>query len=131
MSEDAVEVVRRWGEALQAGEMAESLWDPDLEIVNAEGWALEATYHGHEGLRRWWHDLDEAFSDFALQVEEIERVDDARVLTAQRFVGTFRTTGIPFDAPWAAVITVRDGRILRAVGYVSKRRALRALEAEG
>jgi ketosteroid isomerase-like protein len=125
-----IEVVRRWGEAVEAGDLAERLWHPDLEIVNAEGWALEATYRGHEGLHRWWSDLEEAFSDFRIEVEEITPVDEERVLTTQRFVGTFRTTGIPFDGPWASIITVRDGRIVHAMGYLSKRRALRAMEAE-
>jgi ketosteroid isomerase-like protein len=123
-----LDVMKRWAEAIQRGDLAQELWAPDLEIVNAEGWALEATYHGYEGLHRWWSDLAEAFSDFAMQVEEITPVDDERFLTVQRFVGHFRKTGIEFNAPWASVLTVRDGRIARAVGYRSKRLALRALE---
>jgi len=122
------DAVTRWVEAIQRGDLAEDLWDPELEIVNAEGWALEATYVGHEGLRRWWNDLEEAFSDFEMRVEEITRLDEERFLSVQRFLGHFRTTGIPFDGPWASVLTVRDGRIVHAVGYLSKRRALKALQ---
>ena len=121
------EIMRRWAEAIGRGDLAEALWASDLEIVNAEGWALEATYRGHEGLRRWWNDLEEAFSDFAMRVEKITPVDGERFLTEQRFIGHFRQTGIPFDAPWASVVTVKEGRITRAVGYVSKRRALKAV----
>ena len=128
MEEANLEIVKRWAEAIRRGDLAEELWAPDLEIVNAEGWVVEATYHGYEGLRRWWDDLAEAFSDFEMQVEEITPVDDERFLTTQRFLGHFRKTGILFDAPWASVVTVRGGRISRAVGYLSKRRALRALE---
>jgi ketosteroid isomerase-like protein len=128
VDEANLEIMRRWAEAIRRGDLAEELWTPDLEVVNAEGWALEATYHGHEGLHRWWSDLADAFSDFAMEVEEITPVDDQRFLTVQRFVGHFRTTGIRFDAPWASVVTLRDGRISRAVGYRSKGRALRALE---
>ena len=123
-----MEIVKRWGEAIERGDLAEELWAPDLEIVNAEGWALEATYQGYEGLHRWWSDLAEAFSDFGMQVEEITPIDDERILTVQRFIGHFRTTGIPFDALWASVVTVKEGRITQAVGYRSKRLALRALE---
>jgi ketosteroid isomerase-like protein len=64
-----------------------------------------------------------------MQVEEITPVDDQRFLTVQRFLGHFRTTGIAFDAPWASVLTMREGRIARAVGYRSKRRALLALQS--
>ena len=128
MADQNLDAIVGWAEAAQRGDLAEELWDPDLQIVNAEGWVLETTYVGHEGLRRWWNDLEEAFSDFALQVDEITRLDDEHFLTVQRFVGHFRTTGIPFDGPWASVITVRDGRIVHAVGYLSKKRALRAVE---
>jgi ketosteroid isomerase-like protein len=127
MSQENVEVMRRWAEAIARGDLEEALWAPDLEIVNAEGWALEATYRGYEGLRRWWDDLEEAFSDFAMQVEEITPIDGERFLTEQRFIGHFRQTGIRFDALWASVVTVKDGRITSAVGYLSKRRALKAV----
>jgi ketosteroid isomerase-like protein len=130
MSERNEEVAARWAEAIQRGDLAEELWDSDLEIVNAEGSVLESTYRGHEGLHRWWADLAEAFSDFAMEVEEIRPLDEEHFLTVQRFVGHFRTTGIQFDAPWASVITVGDGRISRAVGYLSKGRALKALERD-
>jgi ketosteroid isomerase-like protein len=127
MSQENLEIVRRWAAAIGRGDLAERLWDPDLVIVNAEGWALEATYRGYEGLRQWWHDLDEAFSDFAMQVEEITPIDGERFLTEQRFMGHFRQTGIQWDAPWASVVTVEGRRIKSAVGYLSKRRALKAL----
>jgi ketosteroid isomerase-like protein len=117
-----------WAEAIRRGDLAEELWDADLVIVNAQDWALEATYRGHDGLRKWWGDLAEAFSDFAMEVEEITRLDEERFLTVQRFVGHFRVTGIPFDARWASVITVRAGRITEAVGYLTKGRALKAVE---
>jgi ketosteroid isomerase-like protein len=101
-------------------------WDPDVEILNAEGWVLESVYHGHEGLRRWWDDLAEAFGDFRIVLEERMELDDERVLTTQRFVGHFRLTDIQFDGRWAAIVWVRDGKVVRGQGHLSKRRALRA-----
>lgn len=122
-----MEVLVRWSEAIRHGDLAEELWDPEAEIVNAKGWVVEASYHGHQGLRQWWSDLEDAFSDFRMEVEEITPLDEHRFLTAQRFVGQFRFSEIPFDARWASVLTVRDGRIARAVGYFSKEQALRQL----
>ena len=130
MGDPDLGVLARWAEAIRRGDLAEELWDPGLEIVNAKGWVVEATYHGHDGLRRWWSDLAEAFSDFAMEIEEITRLDEERFLTVQRFIGHFRHTELPFDARWASVITVKDRRIMQAVGYISKRRALRSLERE-
>jgi ketosteroid isomerase-like protein len=63
-----------------------------------------------------------------MEIEEITSFDDERVLTVNRFVGHFRSTGIPFDGRWASVLTVRAGRITHAAGYLTKARALAALE---
>jgi uncharacterized protein len=119
-----LEVVRRAFE--QMGGDVQDAWDPDVEIFNAEGWVIETVYRGDEALRRWWEDLAEAFGDFRVVLEEMQEVDDERVLTTQRSVGRFRTTGLPFDGPWASILWVRDGKVVRAQGHLSKRRALRA-----
>ena len=124
MGDQNADVLARWAETMRRGDLAEELWDEDLEIVNAEGWVVEATYRGYDGLRRWWGDLAEAFADFTMEVEEITPLDGERFLTVQRFVGHFRATGIPIDAQWASVVTVRAGRIVQAVGYLTKGRAL-------
>jgi ketosteroid isomerase-like protein len=126
MGASNAEVARRafaeFGRPLEESEA----WDPDVTIVNAAGWVIEAEYHGHEGVRRWWADLDDAFVDFGLELDEVIELDEERVLTTQRMVGHFRATGIPTDAQWASILTVRDGRVVRAEGYLSKRRAMRA-----
>jgi ketosteroid isomerase-like protein len=127
MGERNVEIIARWAEAIRHGDLAEELWGANLEIVNAKGWPVEATYHGYDGLRRWWSDLEEACSDLVLEFDEITSIDGERVLTAQRWAGTFRATGLPFDGAWASILTVRDGRIVRATGYLTKRSALRAV----
>jgi len=125
---DNLEVARR--AFAEAGRETFEYWDPDVEIINAKGWVIEASYRGHEGVKRWWADLEEAFEDFRVELDDVEEIDPERVLTAQRFVGRFRTTGIHFDGAWASVFNIRDGRVVRAEGFVSKRRALRALGRE-
>ena len=123
------EVMLQWAASMRRGEVAAELWHEDAEVVTAKGWVVEATYQGREGVRRWWDELHEAFSDLHLQVDEIEPLAGDRFVTVQRLVGRFRTTGIPTDAPWASVVTVKDGLIYHAEGYLSKRQALEA-EAE-
>jgi ketosteroid isomerase-like protein len=95
-------------------------------VINAAGWVIESAYHGHTGLRQWWEDLAEAFDDFTLELDDVLEVDEQRVLTTQRFVGHFRATDIPFDGAWASILWIRDGRVVRAEGYLNKRRAMRA-----
>jgi ketosteroid isomerase-like protein len=66
------------------------------------------------------------FDEIRSEIDELIDVDAERVLSVQRVVGRFRNTGIPVDTPWASLFWVRGGKIARAVGYASKRRALRA-----
>jgi ketosteroid isomerase-like protein len=126
MAADNLEIVRRAFEDLRSGEYEGGAWDPRVEVVNAAGWVIETSYRGHSGLRQWWDDLAEAFGDFTIELDEAMDVDGERVLTTQRFVGHFRATEIPFDGAWASVLWIRDGRIVRAEGHLSKRRAMRA-----
>lgn len=123
-------VVERWAEAIGRGELVAEHFHPDVEIVNIDSLAVTATYRGHDGLRRWWADMEEAISDLRMDVMEITQLDRERFLTIQRMIGTFRTAEIPVDTQWASVLTVSAGRITRAVGYVSKQKALRAVELE-
>ncbi len=127
MEDRNAEAVARWAQAAGRGDVAVDLWHPEAVIVNAEGWAVEATYEGHDGVQRWWADIAEAFSDVVIAVDGIERLDADTFLTEQRLTGHFRTTGIQMDAPWASVVTVQDGRIKRAEGFMSRARALQAL----
>ena len=121
-----LEIVRRAFEEMGNDDHEGGVWDPDVEIVNAEGWVIQTTYRGHEGLRRWWDDLAEAFGDFRIVLEERLEVDEERVLTTQRFVAHFRLTEIPFDGRWASILWIRDGKVVRGHGHLSKRRAMRA-----
>jgi ketosteroid isomerase-like protein len=122
-----LDVARRAFADLRSRRFDGDAWDPGVEVINAEGWVIETAYHGHDGLGRWWEDLAEAFGDFDIELEEVTEVDGERVLTTQRFVGHFRTTDIPFDGQWASILTIRDGRVVRAQGFLSKRRAMRAV----
>jgi ketosteroid isomerase-like protein len=123
---DNLEIVRRAFNDLRSRRYEGGAWDPEVEIVNAAGWVIETSYRGSSGLRQWWDDLAEAFGDFTIELDEAMEIDADRVLTTQRFVGHFRTTEIPFDGAWASVLWIRDGRVVRAEGHLSKRRAMRA-----
>ena len=126
MSEESLEVVRRWFSALEDGNPAPEMCDPEIEITNWAESPVTGPYRGHEGVARWWEDVTDAFQEFRWELTSIEAVDDRRCVTVQRIAGRFRHTGIDLDFTWGAIITVRDGKILSAVGYASPRRARRA-----
>lgn len=126
MAGENLEIVRRAFDELSRRDWEGGAWDPGVEVINAAGWVIETSYRGHTGLRRWWEDLAEAFGDFTLELDDLLEVDEERVLTTQRFLGHFRATEIPFDGPWASILWIKDGKVVRAEGYLSKRRAMRA-----
>jgi ketosteroid isomerase-like protein len=127
---EEVDVVRRWLDALERGDPAPEMCDPEVEIVNWAESPIPGPYYGHDGVRQWWNDIADAFEGVRFHFMQIERIDAEWVVTAQRLVGTFRLTGIEIDAPWGSVISVRDGKILKAVGYSSPRAARRAVGLE-
>jgi ketosteroid isomerase-like protein len=123
VSQASVAVVRRWFGALEDGNPAPDMCDPEIEITNWAESPVTGPYRGHEGVARWWEDVTDAFQEFRWELLSIEAIDDDRCLTVQRIAGRFRHTGIDLDFVWGAIITVRDDKILSAVGYASPRRA--------
>jgi ketosteroid isomerase-like protein len=53
--------------------------------------------------------------------------DGTAVLMLLRVTGTASHTGIEIDYEWAAVWTMRDGKLLRAQGYLNRADALEAV----
>ena len=65
--------------------------------------------------------------DLHFEVEEIiEAADGETIVSVQRTQGRMRYTQLKTDLRWAGVWTVRDGKALRAHGYMSKAEALEA-----
>jgi ketosteroid isomerase-like protein len=126
LSQEKVEIVRRWLDGLAHGELSLGLCDPEMVIENVAEFPITGPYRGHEGVRRWWRDLSEAFSEMRIEVDELIDLGDERVLTTLRIVGRFRRTDIPIDTPWGSLISVKDGKIARAAGYGSRRQAFEA-----
>ena len=126
MSEDSVAVVTRWYDALQGGDPAPALCHPEIEITNWAEFPVRGPYRGHDGVRRWWDDVSDVFEEMRWEPQSIEAIDEQRCLTIQRVAGRFRHTGIEMDFAWGAVVEVRDGKILSAIGYPSPREARRA-----
>lgn len=126
MSTENLELVRRWFDALERGDVPLELCHPEIVIRNWDEAPVRGPYHGHAGLGQWWSDLADAFEEVNLELKEVIDLGADRVLTIQHIVGVFRSTGIPLDAPWGSILTFRDGLIASATGYVSPGRARKA-----
>ena len=126
MAPETVELVKRWFEGLSRGDLMTEICHPEIEVSNWDESPVPGSYHGHDGLRRWWKEFAEAFADVHMELKEVIDIGDGRVVTAQHLVGVFRNTGIPLDAPFGSIVTVRDGLIASAHGYASPGRAKKA-----
>jgi ketosteroid isomerase-like protein len=126
MSRANVELVRRLFRGFERGELEFDICDPAIEIRNWAEFPVTGPYVGHEGVQRWWDDIADVFENLDWALLEVIDAGGDRVVTVQRFSGRFRLTGIEVDFTWGAVISVRDGKVVSAIGYPSPGRAKKA-----
>ena len=136
MSSQDIEKLRAWLktwdlDALTAGELDYSLVDPEVvyedEILPDH--AGEA-YRGYEGVIRAARVWLGPFEKVSI---ELERVFSAggHIVSVHRFRGTFRHTGMEFDAPLAYLYKVRDGKITHWRAFPSVEEAIEAAGPQG
>jgi len=97
-------------------------WHMSGEIVGTED-----SYHGHDGVRRWWLEFMEPFEALAIEPEEIVEFDDARVLVRVRLRARGRQ-GIEVDLPVSHLYEFRDGKVARVQAFRDHDEALAAAE---
>src|SRR2546422_8443249 len=129
MSERNVELQRRWIEAFNARDIEAmiALCDPSGVLISAFDAIGGGVYHGHDGMRSWYRDYEDAWGD-EIRAEP-EAYFDLGEVTLQFFVfhGRGRSSGAEVAMPGAQVSRWRDGRMVYAKGYADKEEALRDL----
>jgi uncharacterized protein len=128
VSEQNLEVVRRWWKGFHEDGMPPlDLCDAQVEISNPPEFPVRGTYRGHEGVRQWRTDAFDVIDELEVETEKLIDVGDGEtVVMLLRLRGLASHTRIPIDETWAAVWTIRNGKLLRAQGYISRRAAMRA-----
>ncbi len=129
MSEENVEIVRRWWDGFnETGMPPLSLCDERIEIRNPPDFPVRGSFHGHKGVREWRDQVFEVIDDAVVEAEEIIDVadDGQTVVMLLRSRGTAPHMGIEIDFPWAAIWTIREGKLLFAQGYLDRAEALEA-----
>jgi ketosteroid isomerase-like protein len=113
----------RWGERD---------WDGVLDCIHPEfefDWSesrspWSGVYKGHEALRRFWNDQQEAWFRFNIEIVEAIELDPERIVTATVVRGRGRGSGINLEATGAMLWTIRDGAILSGKLFQNKEEAL-------
>lgn len=129
-----VEVARAYYEAAERrdGAALAELLHPDVELRLTEGLPddLGGVYEGMEPALGALRRAAEGFDPLACP-ERFLPAEDGHVVVLGRYAGVARETGVPFDAAFAHVLRVREGRIDRFTQVTDSRRWADALTASG
>jgi|SRR3954447_8195843 len=128
MSQENVEIVRKSVDAVNRGDIEEVLAfiGTDAELHSAiVGGAEGNVYRGHDGFRKWFAESTASFEQLDTQLTEFRAVDD-RVIAFGRIYARGRGSGLELDSETGWVFTLRDGKVLKAEGFLSRANALEA-----
>ena len=102
--------------------------DPEVELHGALQPLLqsEATvYQGHEGVRQWVRDIDEALADIRLELPEIRDLGD-RIVAIGWIRARGKASGAETESPFGCVLELKNGKATRVVSFLSEAEALEA-----
>jgi hypothetical protein len=106
MSQENLELFHKGMEAFLRHDIEPLLETSDPEIdwypfsAQVEG---DVAYHGHQGVRRWWANLNATFEEFEATIDEVRDEDDI-VMALGRLRARFKSASlwIPKSAGWSA-----------------------------
>ena len=129
MSQANVEMVRDAAAAFNRGDLdtwVES-WADDIDYRAIEG-ALDdrGAMHGKEAVRAYVQDWLATFDGFSSEPIELIDAGEDRVIAVTRISGRAKLSGVETDLTYAALYTIRDGKIARGREYWTKEQALEA-----
>ncbi len=103
-----------------------SFMDPNGELYSAIiGGAEGKVYRGHAGFRSWFAETEVAFETLSTDLTEFRDLGD-RVLGFGRVHARGRESGVELDSATGWLFTLREGKIVRAEGYLDPAKALEA-----
>jgi ketosteroid isomerase-like protein len=128
MSQENVEIVADTIAAFNRGDLdaGSDYWTDDLDYRAAQGAPDDpGPIHGKDAMRTYVEDWLDTFDDFRGEVIElIDAGDD--VIVVMRIGGRAKLSGVEADLTFAAIYTIRDGKIARGREYWTREQALEA-----
>jgi ketosteroid isomerase-like protein len=103
---------------------------PDFELDVTDRVLNPATYHGADGLRQFWAEVDELWESMDLKLERlVERDDEVLALLLVDITG--RGSGLQLQDRIAQHWIARDGKLVRMRVRADQEAALAEFEAGG
>ena len=130
MSQENVETFKRAIDAYNRGNIDAFLegLDPEVGLHGAlqTMFGGEATlYRGHEGVRQWVRDIDEALADIRLELPEIRDLGD-RLVAIGRLRARGKASGAETETPFTFLVDFKDGKMIRVRSFLDPSEALEA-----
>jgi ketosteroid isomerase-like protein len=129
MSRQNVQIVRGFYEAFARDEFPAEVIDPEIEYVNPAGAVEEGTRRGLPAFRRAVEKVFEGWATWHMEPEEFTAVgDQVAVVVAYRASG--RASGIELEGRESALLTLREGKIVRYAWFHGPTDALKAASSQ-
>ena len=133
MSQENVEVVRRFVEALVSGRDWQPVLadlDDDVEIDDLDISLDTQRYRGHDGFRKWIADWSDSWASWRIQDVEVRPAGEDRLIALFVMFVKGQGSGIDLSRHDALVCTLRAGKIAKLVYYNDQQQALKAVGLE-
>jgi ketosteroid isomerase-like protein len=133
MSRENVEIVRqvihanRSDDLEPAIETAVALSDPSIEFTSVTAAVAPETYRGHDGIRRYFHDLAESWQEWRNEAEEVFDVGPDTVFATMRSRVVGKDSGAVVETRRGTVWVLSGGKISRGRVYATREEALEAV----
>jgi ketosteroid isomerase-like protein len=126
MSQENVEVVERAIAAVNERDVDSylALCTPDVELVSPVA-PIEGANRGAEGIRQFFAGVDEATTEFRLDIDSLRAIGEDRVLALVQ-VSTVSQGGIPYTQRAANVYDLVGAKLCRVRIYLDRSEALEA-----
>lgn len=128
MGEKSVDLVRKAMDAWNREDMEAliALSDAHVEFVSIFAGMEGRTYRGYDGLREYFTDMRDTWTEFHRDIEKMIDADDDQVVVFFRLRGTARASGVPVDEQVTTVFELKAGRLYRMVVFRNREEALAA-----
>jgi SnoaL-like domain len=126
MSQENVTGFYRAVDAVRRRDLNDYLALLDSHVDIAPLGAIRPSYHGHDGVRKWWEDLFGVAPDFSLDIDEVRDLGDSLVV-ALRVHAHGRGSGVPVEQSVWQAVKFRGEKVLWWRSYGSQREALEAV----
>lgn len=80
-------------------------WHSALTVGGLDG----SVYRGHDDIRSWFRELDDAWAELKYEVEEVRDLGEGRVLMLGHFHAVGRESHLPIDQPQGFVFSREGG----------------------